>query len=91
MNELLLAATLVCCLGICIRLLTYRPAAQARYRPGIALCAWLLVASTGGQALHILLQGTRGVGCACQLMVLVVLLIATCRARGNVAHLFGMN
>ncbi|MCA1502241.1 phage holin family protein, partial [Bradyrhizobium sp. NBAIM14] len=52
MAELLTTATLLCCVAICVRLLTYRPAPNANHRHGIAWCAWLLIVSTGGQALQ---------------------------------------
>ncbi|WP_313253219.1 phage holin family protein [Stenotrophomonas sp.] len=89
MNELLSAATLLCCVAICARLLLYRPHSLARHRPGIAWCAWLLVAATGGQALQIMLQGARATVTGWNLILLVVLLVAVYRSRGNVAHLFG--
>jgi hypothetical protein len=91
MVEFLNAATLLCCLAICVRLLTYRPTAGARHRQGVAWCAWLLIAATGGQALQIILQGAKAPTSGWQLVLLVVLLITTYRARGNVAHLFGVD
>lgn len=91
MAELLTTATLLCCVAICVRLLTYRPAPNATHRKGIAWCAWVLIATTGGQALQILLQGARANVTAWQLLLLAVLLVAIYRARGNVAHLFGGN
>lgn len=91
MAELLTTATLLCCVAICVRLLTYRPAPNANHRHGIAWCAWLLIASTGGQALQIILQGAGARVTAWQLALLVVLMVAVYRARGNVAHLFGSN
>lgn len=91
MAEFLTTATLLCCTAICGRLLTYRPAANAGHRPGIAWCAWLLIAATGGQALQILLQGARASVNGWQLVLLLVLLVAIYRSRGNVAHLFGSN
>lgn len=91
MAEFLSTATLLCCLAICVRLLTYRPAPNANHRHGIAWCAWLLIVATGGQALQIILQGARANVTGWQLVLLVVLLVATYRARGNVAHLFGSN
>ncbi|EAB7134033.1 MULTISPECIES: phage holin family protein [Stenotrophomonas] len=89
MTEFLTAATLLCSVAICIRLLTYRPMPGANHRHGIAWCAWLLSAATGGQALQIILQGPRATVSVWQLVLLVVLLVATYRSRGNVAHLFG--
>jgi len=91
MAEFLSTATLLCCVAICVRLLTYRPAPNANHRHGIAWCAWLLIVATGGQALQIILQGARANVTGWQLVLLVVLLVATYRARGNVAHLFGSN
>jgi len=91
MAEFLSATTLLCCLAICVRLLTYRPACGSRHRHGVAWCAWLLIAATGGQALQIILQGAKAPASGWQLMLLVVLLIVTYRARGNVAHLFGVD
>lgn len=91
MAEFLSAATLICCLAISVRLLSYRPASDARHRHGVAWCAWLLIAATGGQALQIVLQGAKAPTSMWQLMLLVVLLVTTYRARGNVAHLFGVD
>lgn len=91
MAEFLSAATLICCLAICVRLLSYRPASGARHRHGVAWCAWLMIAATGGQALQIVLQGAKAPTSMWQLMLLVVLLVTTYRARGNVAHLFGVD
>lgn len=91
MAELLTTATLLCCVAICVRLLTYRPAPNTNHRQGIAWCAWLLIVATGAQALQILLQGARANVTGWQLMLLLVLLVAVYRARGNVAHLFGSN
>lgn len=91
MVEFLTTATLLCSLAICIRLLTYRPAPRANHRPAIAWCAWLLIAATGGLALQIMLQGARAHVTVWQLLLLLVLLVATYRSRGNVAHLFGSN
>lgn len=91
MAEFLTTATLLCSLAICIRLLTYRPVPGANYRPAIAWCAWLLIAATGGLALQIMLQGARAHVTVWQLLLLLVLLVATYRSRGNVAHLFGSN
>lgn len=91
MDDLIIAATLTCSLGICVRLLTYRPSAGSRHRRGIAFCAWVLIASTGSQAAQILLQDARATPSAWQLVLLAVLLIALCRARGNLARLFGVD
>jgi len=91
MAEFMTTATLLFSLAICIRLLTYRPTPGASHRPGIAWCAWLLIAATGGQALQIMLQGARANVSGWQLVLLLVLLVATYRSRGNVAHLFGSN
>lgn len=91
MAEFLSTGTLLCCLAICVRLLTYCPAEGARHRHGVAWCAWLLIAATGGQALQIILQGAKAPTSGWQLMLLVVLLVTTYRARGNVAHLFGVD
>ena len=91
MVDLLTTATLICSLAICIRLLTYRPSPHANHRPAIAWCAWLLIAATGGLALQIMLQGPRIHVTVWQLLLLLILLVATYRSRGNVAHLFGSN
>ncbi len=89
MAEILTTATLLCCVAICVRLLTYRAAPSARHRPGMAWCAWLLIVATGGQALQILLQGARAPVTGWHALTLLVLLVAVYRSRGNVAHLFG--
>lgn len=86
-NNLLNTATFIASLAICIRLLTYCPVPHARHRPGVGWCAWLLIICTGGQALQILLFGSRTTVSIWQLGVLLVLLVVTYRARGNVARL----
>jgi hypothetical protein len=91
MDDLLTAATLTCSLAICVRLLIYRAPAGSRHRRGIAFVAWLLIASTGGQAVQILLQDAHATPSAWHLVLLAVLLIAICRARGNLARLFGVD
>lgn len=91
MAEFMTTATLLLSLAICVRLLTYRSSPGASHRPGIAWCAWLLIAATGGQALQIVLQGSRANVSVWQLALLLVLVVATYRSRGNVAHLFGSN
>lgn len=87
MNSILITAVFLASLAICIRLLTYRPVPHARHRPGVGWCAWLLIISSGGQALQILLFGSRSTVSVWQLGVLLVLLVVTYRARGNVARL----
>jgi len=87
MGNVLTIATLLCCVAICARLLTYTAHEGANHRPLAAWLAWVLIASTGGQALVIVLLGTRVHVCPFSLCLLVVLLIAVFRARGNVARL----
>lgn len=91
MHSVITAATLLCSLGICVRLLTYRAHADASHRPFVGWLAWLLIASTGGQALFIVLLGSRSAANPFLLGLLVVLLIAVFRARGNVARLLSEN
>jgi len=87
MNSILLPAVFLASLAICLRLLTYTAGEHASHRPGVACCAWLLIVSTGGQALQILLLGSHTTVSVWQLGVLLVLLFVTYRARGNVARL----
>ncbi|HDS1533963.1 TPA: phage holin family protein [Stenotrophomonas maltophilia] len=54
MTKFLTAATLLCSVAICIRLLTYRPMPRANHRHGIAWCAWLLTTATGGRRTGVL-------------------------------------
>ncbi|AZR24755.1 phage holin family protein [Xanthomonas vasicola] len=86
MHSLVTVLTLMASLAICVRLLTYRPV-DARHRRGAGWCAWLLIASTGGQALHILLAGAGSQVSLCHLGTLIVLAVLTYRAQGNVARI----
>nr|WP_225583561.1 phage holin family protein [Pseudoxanthomonas sp. PXM02] len=79
--------TLAANAAVCARLVTYRRMPGTRYRMGVSLCAWLLIACTGGQALQILLIGARAHPNLWQLGVLLVLAILSFRARGNVARI----
>lgn len=87
MHSLVTVLTLVASAAVCVRLLAYRPSPGTRRRRPASWCAWLLIASTGGQALHILTAGAGAAVSAWQLGPLLVLLYLTFRARGNVAHL----
>lgn len=87
MHSLLIVATLISSLAICVRLITYRPGPDARHRFGVSCCAWLLIACTGGLAIHVALLGASAQVSVWQLGLLVVLLLVTYRARGNVAQL----
>lgn len=91
MPNVLTLLTFAASLAICLRLLSYRRAADTRHRPGIGLFAWLLIACTGGQALQILLQGARFHPSLWHLGVLFVLAVLTFRARGNVARILRVN
>jgi len=79
--------TLIACIAICVRLLSYRRGPDTTHRIGVGLCAWLLIVCTGGQALHILLVGAAAHASPWQLGVLAVLAVLTYRARGNVARI----
>lgn len=87
MHNLLVVTTLVFSLAICLRLITYQPGPGARYRIGVSCCAWLLIACTGGLSIHIVLLGASAHVSVWQLGLLVVLLLVTYRARGNVAQI----
>ena len=87
MSNYLITAVFLASLAICIRLLTYSAGPHASHRPAVAWCACVLIISTGGQALQILLQGSRTTVSIWQLGVLLVLLFVPYRARGNVARI----
>lgn len=85
-----LLAALVCG-AICVRIVTYRRG-ESTYRLGVSFCAYLLAAGTGAQAVQIMF-GTllaRPVPAISPwlLMVLVVILVLTVRANGNVARIW---
>jgi hypothetical protein len=86
-HSLVTVLTLLVSIAICIRLLTYHRPHDARHHRGASWCAWLLVASTGGQALHILIVGHASQVNVWQLGLLIVLAVLTYRAGGNVARL----
>jgi len=86
-HSLVTILTLLASIAICVRLLTYHRPPDARHRRSASWCAWLLIASTGGQALHILLAGAAAQVTAWNLGVLIVLAVLTYRAGGNVARL----
>lgn len=87
MHNLITVLTLITCIAICVRLLLYQPTYHARRRIGVAWCAWILIASTGGQAIHIALLGSATHTSIWSLGVLTVLAMQTYRTGGNVAHL----
>lgn len=87
MPDLINLLTAAACMAICVRLITYRRSPGSRHRFGVGLCAWVLIASTGGQGLQILLAGSRSHPSAWHLGVLMVLAFLSFRARGNVAHI----
>jgi len=86
-HNLLVVATLVSSLAICVLLTTYRPGPDARHRIGVSCCAWLLIACTGGLAINVALFGAAAHVSVWQLGLLLVLLLVTYRARGNVARI----
>lgn len=87
MSEFLSILTLAASLSVCGRLLTYRRLPGTRFRWGVGLCAWILIACTGGQALQILVQGAQAHPDVLQLGILLVLAFLSFRARGNVARI----
>ena len=87
MPDLLNLLTVLACIAISGRLLTYRRAPDARHRWGVGVCAWMLIAGTGGQALQILLAGSRAHPSIWHLGILIVLAVLSFRARGNVARI----
>ncbi|UOF16465.1 phage holin family protein [Lysobacter capsici] len=87
MHSLVTALTLIACVAICARLITYQRGPDASHRVGVGLCAWLLIVCTGGQAIHITLAGASAHASPWQLGVLAVLAVLTYRARGNVARI----
>lgn len=87
MHDLITFLTLATSVAICVRILSYRRPPDARYRLWISVMAWVLVASTGSQALLILINGGCRYG-AWKLGLLLVLAVLAFRARGNVARIF---
>ena len=87
MHSLVTALTLIACVAICVRLLSYQRGPDSTHRLGVGLCAWLLIVCTGGQAIHIVLVGAAACSSPWQLGVLAVLAVLTYRARGNVARI----
>ena len=73
MPDLINLLTAMACMAICCRLLTYRRGPDSRHRLGVGVCAWVLIASTGGQALQILIAGHHAHPSMWQLGVLLVL------------------
>lgn len=83
----MLPAIILCiaCILICVRLLMFRRAGR-RYRFGVSLLAWLLIASSGSAALDILLHGAARITWG-EAGIAGVLCVLTFIARGNVAHI----
>lgn len=77
--------TALVCAAICARLVAFRRDG-ARYRFGVSLLAYLLAASSGCQALAVLL-GVYLEHSPFVLMILLVLCALVYRARGNVANI----
>ncbi|TAA26575.1 phage holin family protein [Pseudoxanthomonas winnipegensis] len=90
MRDLITVLTLALNAGICLRLLTYRSGPETRHRRSVGVLAWVLIASTGCNALQILTVGYAAQGNVWQLGVLAVLLVLAFRANGNVARLLRM-
>lgn len=90
MHSLIALLTLLCNTAICVRLITYRSGPDARRRHGIGWLAWLLIASTGGQAMDIMLLGAHARPSIWQLGVVIVLMVLAFRAHGNVASIMRM-
>lgn len=79
--------TMLACASICLRLITYRRSPDARYRPWVSACAWLLIVCSGGQAIHIALgHAARGETTPWLLGMLLVLSALLLAARGNLAR-----
>jgi len=84
--------TMFACASICLRLITYRRSPDARYRPWVSACAWLLIVCSGGQAIHIALgHAAPGETTLWQLGILLVLSTLLQAARGNLARVLRLN
>ena len=84
--------TLLACASICLRLITYRRSPDARYRPWVSACAWLLIVCSGGQAIHIALgHAPHGETTPWQLGILLVLAALLLAARGNLARVLRLD
>ncbi|MFY1054661.1 phage holin family protein [Ectopseudomonas khazarica] len=81
-ETLITAMTVLACLAILLRLMVFRRDG-ARYRPGIAVVAWLLSVCVGGYALAILFGLDRPSPFVLGILLILAALIF--RARGNVA------
>lgn len=81
-ENLITTLTVVACVAILVRLMVFRRDG-ARYRPGIAVIAWLLAVCVGGYALAILF----GLDQSSPFVLGILLIMATqiFRARGNIA------
>lgn len=92
MRDPLELLTMCACASICLRLITYRRAPDARYRPWVSACAWLLIVCSGGQAIHIALgHAARGETTPWQLGILLVLATLLQVARGNLARVLRLD
>ena len=74
----------IAALVIIIRLLTFRRR-ESRYRPGVALVAWLLVALNTWLAVRIIAAGHLDAWWLS--LLLIAIAVGLLRAGGNLAHL----
>ena len=49
MHSAVTTLTLIACVAICVRLLSYRRGPDTTHRIGVGLCAWLLIVSPSGR------------------------------------------
>lgn len=84
-----LLAALVCG-AICVRIVAYRRG-ESTYRLGVSLCAYVLSAGSGAQAVKtmfgVLLHRPVPVVSPWLMIILLVLAVLVYRARGNVARI----
>ena len=87
MHSVVTVLTLIACIAICVRLLTYRRGPDTTHRLGVGWCAWLLIVCTGGRPSTSPWSARRRTQSSGSSACCAVLAVLTYRARGNVARI----
>lgn len=77
----------ISCIAICLRLFTFKRQGS-RFRPGVSLAAWAVMAFTGGMALKQAFSGLPFAVTPLMAYLAVVFAILVFLSDGNLAHIF---
>lgn len=77
----------ISCVAICLRLFTFQRHGS-RFRPGVSLAAWAVMALTGGVALKLAISGLPFTVTPWMAYIAVIFAALVFLSNGNLAHLF---